>query len=160
MSSDVRKGASKQVGNTRAAGKKSRGRRGDVPQGKGQTACMARKKKGAGTAAHAEQRELKPLFFLVVRHILNKKISGGGGIWYGQYLIFREYKKRFLRNISCMYCPCVTSVAVCPCNHPSNRSGIAAAFFFAAIFPGASRKENCHEKSVENAAGKTGSIFL
>ncbi|MEO5017838.1 hypothetical protein ABH031_25340, partial [Bacteroides ovatus] len=50
----VRKGASKQVGNTRAAGKKSRGRRGDVPQGKGQTACMARKKKGAGTAAHAE----------------------------------------------------------------------------------------------------------
>ena len=28
-----------------------------------------------------------------------------------------------------MYCPCVTSVAVCPCNHPSNRSGIAAAFF-------------------------------
>lgn len=63
MSSDVRKGASKQVGNTRAAGKKSRGRRGDVPQGKGQTACMARKKKGAGTAAHAEQRELKPPVF-------------------------------------------------------------------------------------------------
>jgi hypothetical protein len=59
-----------------------------------------------------------------------------------------------------MYCPCVTSVAVCPCNHPSNRSEIAAAFFFVAIFPGASRKENCHEKSVGNAVGKIGSIFL
>lgn len=30
-------------------------------------------------AAHAEQRELKSPVFLVVRHILNKKISGGTG---------------------------------------------------------------------------------
>lgn len=51
------------------------GRRGDVPQGKGQTACMARKKKGAGTAAHAEQRELKP----PVPSYTYKKISGGTG---------------------------------------------------------------------------------
>ena len=34
-----------------------------MPQGKGQTVCMAWKKKGAGTAAHAEQRELKPPVF-------------------------------------------------------------------------------------------------
>jgi len=79
MSSDVRKGASKQVGNTRAAGKKSRGRRGDVPQGKGQTACMARKKKGAGTAAHAEQRKLKPPVFSCGPSYTYKKISGGTG---------------------------------------------------------------------------------
>ncbi|RHD75929.1 hypothetical protein DW783_16780 [Phocaeicola vulgatus] len=45
-------------------GKKKAGdRRGDVPQGKGQTACMARKKKRAGTGTHAEQRELKPPVF-------------------------------------------------------------------------------------------------
>ena len=129
-----------------------------MPQGKGQTVCMAWKKKGAGTAAHAEQRELKPPVFFLWSVIYYKRTSSGMG--YGMVRIFREYKKRLLRNISCMYCPCVTSVAVCPCNHPSNRSGIAAAFFFAAIFPGASRKENCHEKSVGNAAGKTGSVFL
>lgn len=55
------------------------GRRGDVPQGKGQTTCMARKKKGAGTAAHAEQRELKPPVFSCGPSYTYKKISGGTG---------------------------------------------------------------------------------
>ena len=59
--------------------KKSMGRRGDVPQGKGQTACMARKKKGAGTAVHAEQRELKPPVFSCGPSYTYKKISGGTG---------------------------------------------------------------------------------
>ena len=62
-----------------------------MPQGKGQTVCMAWKKKGAGTAAHAEQRELKPPVFSCGPSYTYKKISGGTG--YGMVSI------RFSGNI-------------------------------------------------------------
>ena len=45
-----------------------------MPQGKGQTVCMAWKKKGAGTAAHAEQRELKPPVFFLWSVIYYKRL--------------------------------------------------------------------------------------
>ena len=50
-----------------------------MPQGKGQTVCMAWKKKGAGTAAHAEQRELKPPVFFLWSVIYHKRTSYGMG---------------------------------------------------------------------------------
>ena len=53
---------------------------------------------------------------------------------------FMDYETRPLQAAHILY-PCVTSVAVCPCNRFSNRIWIAAAFFFVKIFHGeAARK--------------------
>ena len=114
------------------------GRRGDVPQGKGQTACMARKKKGAGTAAHAEQRELKPPVFSCLPLFYSKTFIRP--VFRLDMWNFMDYETRPLQAAHILY-PCVTSVAVCPCNRFSNRIWIAAAFFFVKIFHGeAARK--------------------
>lgn len=56
------------------------------------------------------------------------------------YVEFHDYETRPLQAAHILY-PCVTSVAVCPCNRFSNRIWIAAAFFFVKIFHGeAARK--------------------
>ena len=120
MSSDVRKGASKQVGNTRAAGKKSRGRRGDVPQGKGQTACMARKKKGAGMAAHAEQRELKPPVACREPLIPSQGVVGSG-MFYGLFQAIGIktgcYRPAAMRHVGHCFAPVIFVATPFPCRY-------------------------------------------
>lgn len=63
-----------------------------------------------------------------------------------------DYETRPLQAAHILY-PCVTSVAVCPCNRFSNRIWIAAAFFFVKIFHGEAARK-FPTKRIRQAAGQ------
>ena len=112
---------------------------------KGKSLRIRHQKRAGGQARqnHAEQRELKPPVFSCLPLFYSKTFIRP--VFRLDMWNFMDYEIRPLQAAHILY-PCVTSVAVCPCNRFSNRIWIAAAFFFVKIFPRRSLKENFHEK--------------
>lgn len=121
-------------------GKWINGKREDT-WGRREKACASDTRKRAGGQArqnHAEQRELKPPVFSCLPLFYSKTFIRP--VFRLDMWNFMDYETRPLQAAHILY-PCVTSVAVCPCNRFSNRIWIAAAFFFVKIFHGeAARK--------------------
>ena len=107
---------------------------------KGKSLRIRHQKRAGGQARqnHAEQRELKPPVFSCLPLFYSKTFIRP--VFRLDMWNFMDYEIRPLQAAHILY-PCVTSVAVCPCNRFSNRIWIAAAFFFVKIFHGeAARK--------------------